>query len=96
MSAFAEPRRSDAASIVGLGVTGQGVRLGISERVLRRDALEAALDDAGLVRADVDGYIACHGNTVFEDLRFLGLAPTFAWSLTSGGATALSDHPRDG
>lgn len=90
MSASAQSQRPYAASVVGLGVTRQGVRLGVPERVLRRDALEAALDDAGLVRADVDGYIACHGNTAFEDLRFLGLAPTFGWSLTSGGATALS------
>ena len=82
--------RSAEAVIVGLGVTEQGVRLGVPERTLRRDALEAALDDAGLRRPDVDGYIACHGGVVFEDLRFLGLTPTFAWSLSSGGATAIS------
>jgi acetyl-CoA acetyltransferase len=79
-----------ALAIVGLGVTAQGVRLGVPERLLRLQALEAALDDAGLERADVDGYIACHGNTAFEDLRFLGLAPNFSWSLSSGGATAIS------
>ena len=77
-------------AIVGLGVTAQGVRLGVPERLLRVQALEAALNDAGLKRADVDGYIACHGSIVFEDLRFLGLGPHFAWSLASGGATAIS------
>ncbi len=81
---------ASAIAIVGLGVTQQGVRLGISERILRRDALEAALSDAGLRRADVDGYIACAGTTGFEDLRFLGLAPSFSWGLTTGGATAIS------
>ncbi|MBW1883467.1 MAG: thiolase family protein [Deltaproteobacteria bacterium] len=79
-----------ALAIVGLGVTRQGVRSGVPERLLRREALEAALDDAGLQRSEIDGYIACHGNTAFEDLRFLGLAPNFSWSLTSGGATAIS------
>lgn len=77
-------------AIVGLGVTAQGVRLGVPERLLRLQALEAALADAGLQRSDVDGYIACHGNIAFEDLRFLGLGPHFAWSLVSGGATAIS------
>lgn len=77
-------------AIVGLGVTPQGVRLGVPERLLRRQALEAALEDAGLPRNAVDGYIACHGTGGFEDLRFLGLGPTFAWTLTSGGATAIS------
>ena len=77
-------------AIVGLGVTAQGVRLGVPERLLRRQALEAALVDAGLPRSAVDGYIACHGTGGFEDLRFLGIGPTFAWTLTSGGATALS------
>ena len=80
---------SDVA-IVGLGVSQQGRRLGISERELRRLALEAALEDAGLLRADIDGYILTNGTPGFEDLRYLGLAPCFSWSLASGGATAIS------
>jgi hypothetical protein len=44
-------------AVAGLGVTEQGVRLGRSPRDLRREALELALADAGLVRRDVDGYI---------------------------------------
>ena len=76
--------------IAGLGVTQQGRRLGVSERELRRRALDAALADSGLSRSDVDGYIACHGTPGFEDLRYLGLAPTFSWSLASGGATAIA------
>lgn len=77
-------------AIAGLGVTQQGRRLGIPERELRRLALEAALDDAGLGRTDIDGYIACSGTGQFEDLRYLGLAPLFSWNLASGGATAIS------
>ncbi len=78
------------AAIVGVGVTRQGRSLGIPERELRREALDLALADAGLRRADVDGYIACHGGVAFEDLRYLGLGPLFSWSLASGGATAIS------
>jgi acetyl-CoA acetyltransferase len=77
-------------AIVGVGVTRQGRGLGIPERELRREALDLALADAGLRRSDVDGYIACHGGVVFEDLRYLGLGPLFSWSLASGGATAIS------
>lgn len=76
--------------VVGVGVTRQGRKLGIPERELRREALDRALEDAGLCRRDVDGYIACHGGVVFEDLRYLGLGPLFSWSLASGGATAIS------
>ena len=85
------PNTSDTGCVVvGVGVTEQGQKLGIPERELRRRALEGALEDAGLQRGDLDGYIACHGNTAFEDLRYLGLGPLFSWSLTAGGATAIS------
>jgi acetyl-CoA acetyltransferase len=74
------------AAIVGLGMTEQGRRLGISERVLRRRALELAIVDAGLTRADVDGYILV-GAGGFEDHRYLGLSPRFSFSIQSGGAS---------
>lgn len=74
-------------AIAGLGVTDQGIGLGRSARDLRRDALERALADAGLVRADIDGYIGTSGE-MFDDIRHLGLAPGFAWTMQSGGATA--------
>ncbi|MEJ2204689.1 MAG: thiolase family protein [Gemmatimonadota bacterium] len=77
-------------AIVGAGVTQQGRNLGIPERELRREAVDLALSDSGLRRADIDGYIACHGGGAFEDLRYLGLGPLFSWSLASGGATAIS------
>ncbi len=74
------------ASIVGLGVTDQGIGLGLSGRILRRQAIELALADAGLARADIDGYILIGSG--FEDLRYLGLAPRFCYALQSGGASA--------
>jgi acetyl-CoA acetyltransferase len=72
-------------SIVGLGMTRQGRRLGQSGRILRRQALELALEDAGVSRADIDGYILVGSG--FEDLRYLGLSPRFSYSLQSGGAS---------
>jgi acetyl-CoA acetyltransferase len=74
-------------AVAGLGVTAQGPRLGRSPRDLRRDALELALADSGLARHDVDGYIGTSGE-VFDDIRHLGLAPGFAYTMQSGGATA--------
>ncbi|HQV56653.1 MAG TPA: thiolase family protein [Ilumatobacteraceae bacterium] len=74
-------------AIGGLGVTAQGRHLGLAPRQLRRDALELALADAGLRRSDLDGYIAT-SSEAFDDIRYLGLAPRFAYSMQSGGATA--------
>jgi acetyl-CoA acetyltransferase len=82
------PALSGAFSIVGLGVTEQGRRLGIPARELRRRALDASLADAGLERADVGGYIGTSSEP-FDDLRYLGLAPGFAWTMQAGGATAI-------
>lgn len=72
--------------IAGLGMTAQGRKLGIAPRELRRLALELALDDAGLARADVDGYIGT-SNEMFDDVRHLGLSPHFAYTMQTGGAT---------
>lgn len=80
-------RYSGRYAICGLGVTDQGRRLGIAPRQLRRDALEAAVADAGLRLADIDGYVGT-SSEMFDDVRFLGLAPRFAYSVMSGGATA--------
>jgi acetyl-CoA acetyltransferase len=74
-------------AVCGLGVTKQGVRLGRAARDLRREALELALADAGLTRRDIDGYIGTTSE-VFDDIRHLGLAPHFAYTMQSGGATA--------
>ncbi|MFC4595828.1 thiolase family protein [Sphingobium tyrosinilyticum] len=73
-------------AIVGIGVTQQGRKLGVTGLELRRQALELALADAGVDRSAIDGYI--HASTEREDLRYLGLSPHFSWAVQSGGATA--------
>jgi acetyl-CoA acetyltransferase len=77
--------RSYDACIVGLGITRQGRRLGLSNRILRRQALELALADSGLSREAIDGYILV--GTGYEDHRYLGLSPNFSYALQSGGAS---------
>jgi acetyl-CoA acetyltransferase len=68
-------------------MTPQGRSLGIPALELRRIALENALDDSGLARSDIDGYIGT-SSEMFDDIRYLGLSPRFAWTMQSGGATA--------
>ncbi|HKX77365.1 MAG TPA: thiolase family protein [Novosphingobium sp.] len=74
-----------SCAIVGMGLSEQGVRLGVNPRELRATALERALADAGIERGAIDGYIHCGGNR--EDLRYLGLSPNFSFVIQSGGAT---------
>jgi acetyl-CoA acetyltransferase len=74
-------------AVAGLGVTEQGLHLGRPSRDLRREALELALADAGLTRRDIDGYIGTSSD-VFDDIRYLGLGPRFAYTMQAGGATA--------
>lgn len=76
-----------ACAIVGLGVTEQGIALGIEARELRARAVDGALADAGLGRDAIDGYI--HTYLDREDLRFMGLSPNFSVSMMTGGATPV-------
>jgi acetyl-CoA acetyltransferase len=79
--------RDGLGAIVGLGLTQQGRGLGLSTRELRRRALDAALEDAGIGREQLDGYILVGSG--FEDLRYLGINPHFSYALQSGGASPL-------
>lgn len=72
-------------AIAGFGLTEQGRGLGRTARELRGEAVALALEDAGLERDAIDGYI--HVWVEREDLRYLGLAPNFSLQLQSGGAT---------
>jgi acetyl-CoA acetyltransferase len=74
-----------SCAIVGMGMTKQGVRLGITPRELRTQAVDLALADAGLERDAIDGYIHCFMER--EDLRYMGLSPNFSVSIQTGGAT---------
>jgi acetyl-CoA acetyltransferase len=73
-------------AIVGMGLTQQGRALGSIDVELRRQALERSLEDAGLERDAIDGYIVASHER--EDLRYLGLSPNFSWPVQTGGATA--------
>ena len=74
-------------AIVGLGLTAQGLNLGLGSRELRAQAVELALNDAKLEREAIDGYI--HTYMDREDLRYMGLSPNFSFSMLMGGATPL-------
>ncbi|WP_373083162.1 thiolase family protein [Zhongshania sp.] len=74
-----------SCAIVGLGMTAQGIGLGIEARELRAQAVDLALQDAGLERDAIDGYIRCFVDR--EDLRYMGLSPNFSVSMMTGGAT---------
>ncbi len=76
-----------ACAIVGLGITGQGVGLGLEGRELRAQAVDLALADAGLPRDAIDGYIRAYVDR--EDLRYMGLSPNFSVSMMTGGATPV-------
>ena len=76
-----------SCAIVGLGLTAQGLNLGIGSRELRTLALELALQDAQLEREAIDGYI--HTYMDREDLRYMGLSPNFSFSMLMGGATPI-------
>ena len=79
---------SSKFAIGGLGVSRQGRKLGVSPRELRLEALELALADSGLSRRDIDGHIGASSTGMFDDIRHMGLAPRFSYSVQSGGATA--------
>ncbi len=75
------------AAIVGLGMSAQGIGLGLEGRELRTQAVDNALADAGLERDAIDGYIRAFVDR--EDLRYMGLSPNFSLSLMTGGATPV-------
>lgn len=76
-----------SCALVGLGVTAQGIGLGLNGRELRAQAVDLALADAGLERSAIDGYI--HTYMDREDLRYMGLSPNFSVSIQTGGATPV-------
>lgn len=82
-----EPSLRGSCAIVGLGLTAQGLGLGLGSRELRAQAVDLALADAGLERDAVDGYI--HTYMEREDLRYMGLSPNFSVAMLAGGATPV-------
>lgn len=89
-----------AARIVGVGHTALGPRLGRTAWALQAEAVRAAVADAGLEPADVDGLITEPGYTqaVIDGITphflrlgaMLGLNPRYASSEVMGGASSVA------
>ncbi len=93
MTIGAHPLR-DRAAIAGVGYTEFSKHSGVSTQTLALRAIRAALDDAGLTIADVDG-VACHrvGDSVQAALvaQALGVRDLrFHLDLFGGGSTSAS------
>jgi acetyl-CoA acetyltransferase len=83
------------ASIAGVGASRQGKLPGETDLSLATQALQAALDDAGLAKDDVDGLLTMPGTTSPDPAKHylrlgehLGINPKVSGSLSMGGATA--------
>ena len=82
-----------AASIVGAGTYGLGEAPGLSELEITAGAVQAALDDAGLRPADVDGVFCASMTFNMGSLtlcEYLGIAPRFSDSSMIGGSSSLA------
>jgi acetyl-CoA acetyltransferase len=82
--------------ITGVGLTPFGRHEGSSSLDLMSRAAQAALDDAGLKRADIDG-ILCGYSTVSPHIMLatvfaehFGIRPSYAHAVQVGGATGLA------
>jgi acetyl-CoA acetyltransferase len=83
------------AAIAGVGASPQGKLPGETPLSLATQALQAALDDAGLDKDDLDGLLTMPGTTSPEGPKnyltlggSLGINPSLAGSSVLGGATA--------
>lgn len=79
------------AAIVGVAdeVSPSGV-IDVPLRELEARVIRAALDDAGLSLADVDGLCTCTGGTLMHSVElaeYLGIAPRFTDATQTGGAS---------
>src|SRR5262245_6816337 len=61
-------------AVVGAGYSTIGRRTGLSARQLTTQCVKAALDDAGLTAADIDGYTTVGGEPL-SDAHMLGMQP---------------------
>ncbi|MGH3257974.1 MAG: thiolase family protein [Streptosporangiaceae bacterium] len=83
------------AAIAGVGASRQGKLPGESDLSLATAALQAALDDSGFGKDDIDGLLTMPGTTSPDPAKHylrlgehLGINPKIAGSLSMGGATA--------
>lgn len=83
----------DKYAIVGLGVSRLGKVPGSTSMSLEAEAVQRAIEDAGLRPEQIDGYIyqpGMRGETDDFAPRYLGLQPKFHWAVQAGGASAVS------
>ena len=78
---------SNRVAIAGVGYSQVGRRLDISDNEMVRQALTAALEDAGMTPADIDGVSTMGGNAMEIGFNF-GLDP-LSWFYTSPGGPAF-------
>ena len=82
-----------AASVVGTGTFGLGEAPGLTELEITAGAARAALDDAGLRAADVDGVFCAsvtHNMGSLALCEYLGVTPKFSDSSMIGGSSNLA------
>src|SRR4051812_46063728 len=82
----------DACAIVGIGSTEFSRAAGRSDLTLAVEASLAALADAGLTPADVDGIVRCDMDTVRQNdlAHALGIQDLTFWSEVGPGGVAAS------
>ena len=80
------------AAVVGVATAHLGEAPGYSHMEIAADAARAALTDAGLTLADVDGLFAVSMHSVFPALtygEYLGIQPRFSEATIVGGSSAV-------
>ena len=85
----------DKYAFVGVGVTRQGKIPEMSADELASQAIQLALEDSGMKKGDIDGYIFQPGAglSTVTPLVSVGIPAKFHWQMQTGGATAISMIP---
>ena len=79
----------DRCAIAGLGITTQGKLPHLSVRQIANWAITLAIDDAGIKRSDIDGFLYYPENyPAIADCHYYGLTPKVHLGMETGGATA--------
>lgn len=82
-----------AAAIVGVGTAGLGEAPGFNAMDIQALAVRAALDDAGLSLADVDGLFCANMSHTFpaiSTIEYLGIAPRWIDGTNTGGSSFVA------
>jgi len=82
----------DKYAFVGVGVTKQGKIPEMNADDLATQAIQLALEDSGMKKGEVDGYIFQPGAglSTVTPLHRAGIPAKFHWQMQTGGATAIS------